>query len=121
MMSMVVASLNKKNIQQRLIQSHLRIDASSIRVYELPKNTWFEIGTESNAYALIWFRMLRAVSTTAWQLENPNKSLQTFYNMIEFRKKSLKPKHVREMLTSHNTKTSPDNFVYFYHIQLSEV
>lgn len=34
-------------IQFRAWVDRIRIDASSIRVYELPKNTWFEIETES--------------------------------------------------------------------------
>ena len=64
----------------------IRIDASSIRVYELPKNTWFEIETESGYRGYIDMILYVGVSGEYDDLSiKGSEQISTdFSNMLEF-------------------------------------
>lgn len=73
------------SIQFRAWTDRIRIDASSIRVYELPKNTWFEIETESGYRGYI--DMILHVGLSGeydrLTLEESKQVATDFYNMLE--------------------------------------
>ena len=73
-------------IQFRAWTDRIRIDASSIRVYELPKNVWFEIETESGYRGYIDMIMYVGLSGEYDRLtiEESKQVAIDFYNMIEF-------------------------------------
>ena len=73
-------------IQFRAWTDHIRIDASSIRVYELPKNVWFEIETESGYRGYIDMILHVGLSGEYDQLtlEESKQVATDFYNMLEF-------------------------------------
>lgn len=74
------------SIQFRAWTSRIRIDASSIRVYKLPKNTWFEIETESGYRGYI--DMILNVGLSGEYdhstLEEAKQVATDFSNMLEF-------------------------------------
>lgn len=73
-------------IQFRAWTDRIRIDASSIRIYELPKNTWFEIETESGYRGYIDMILYTGVSGEYDRLTlKESKQVATdFYTMMEF-------------------------------------
>lgn len=64
----------------------IRIDASSIRIYELPKNVWFEIELESGYRGYIDMILYTGVSGEYDRLtiEESKQVATDFYNMLEF-------------------------------------
>lgn len=66
--------------------SRIRIDASSIRVNELPKNVWFEIELESGYRGYVDMILYTGVSGKYDRLtiEESKQVATDFYNMIEF-------------------------------------
>lgn len=66
--------------------SRIRIDASSIRVNELPKNVWFEIETESGYRGYIDLMLHVGLSGEYDRLtiEESKQVATDFYNMVEF-------------------------------------
>lgn len=66
--------------------SRIRIDASSIRVNELPRNVWFEIELESGYRGYIDMMLYTGVSGEYDRLtiEGSKQVATDFYNMIEF-------------------------------------
>ena len=64
----------------------IRIDASSIRVNELPKNVWFEIETESGYRGYIDLMLYVGLSGEYDRLtiEESKQVATDFYNMLEF-------------------------------------
>lgn len=66
--------------------SRIRIDASSIRVDELPKNVWFEIETESGYRGYIDLMLYVGLSGEYDRLtiEESKQVATDFYNMLEF-------------------------------------
>lgn len=64
----------------------IRIDASSIRVYELPKNTWFEIETESGYRGYIDMILYVGVSGEYDKstIKESKQVATDFSNMLEF-------------------------------------
>lgn len=66
--------------------NRIRIDASSIRIYELPKNTWFEIETESGYRGYIDMILYVGVSGEYDDLSiKGSEQISTdFSNMLEF-------------------------------------
>lgn len=73
-------------IQFRAWTDRIRIDASSIRVYELPKNVWFEIETESGYRGYIEMILYTGVigEYDRLTLEESKQVATDFYNMLEF-------------------------------------
>lgn len=73
-------------IQFRAWTDRIRIDASSIRVYKLPKNVWFEIETESGYRGYIDMILYTGVSGDydRLTLEESKQVATDFYNMLEF-------------------------------------
>lgn len=73
-------------IQFRAWTGKIRIDASSIRIYELPKNTWFEIETESGYRGYIYMILYIGVSGEYDDLSiKGSEQISTdFSNMQEF-------------------------------------
>ena len=74
------------SIQFRAWTDRIRIDASSIRVYELPKNVWFEIETESRYCGYIDMILYTGVigEYDRLTLEESKQVATDFYNMLEF-------------------------------------
>ena len=74
------------SIQFRAWTDRVRIDASSIRVYELPKNVWFEIETESGYRGYIDMILYVGLSSEYEHLTiKESKQVATdFSNMLEF-------------------------------------
>lgn len=72
--------------QFRAWTGKIRIDASSIRVNELPKNTWFEIETESGYRGYVDMILYTGVSGKYDRLtiEESKQVATDFYNMLEF-------------------------------------
>lgn len=72
--------------QFRAWTDSIRIDASSIRVNELPKNVWFEIELESGYRGYIDMILYTGVSGEYDRLtiEESKQVATDFYNMIEF-------------------------------------
>lgn len=74
------------SIQFRAWIDRFRIDTSSIRIYELPKNVWFEIETESRCRGYI--DMILHVGLSGeydrLTLEESKQVAIDFYNMLEF-------------------------------------
>lgn len=72
--------------QFRAWTGRIRIDASSIRIYELPKNVWFEIELESGYRGYIDMILYTGVSGEydRLTLEESKHVATDFYNMIEF-------------------------------------
>ena len=72
--------------QFRAWTERIRIDASSIRIYELPKNVWFEIELESGYRGYIDMILYTGVSGEydRLTLEESKHVVADFYNMIEF-------------------------------------
>jgi hypothetical protein len=70
----------------RVWTSRIRIDASSIRVNELPKNVWFEIETESGYRGYIDMILYVGLSGEYDRLtvEESKQVATDFYNMVEF-------------------------------------
>lgn len=66
--------------------SRIRIDASSIRVNELPRNVWFEIELESGYRGYVDMILYTGVSGEYDRLtiEESKQVATDFYNMIEF-------------------------------------
>lgn len=66
--------------------SRIRIDASSIRVNELPKNVWFEIELESGYRGYVDMMLYAGVSGEYDRLtvEESKQVATDFYNMVEF-------------------------------------
>ena len=64
----------------------IRIDASSIRVNELPKNVWFEIELESGYRGYVDMILYTGVSGEYDRLtiEASKQAATDFYNMVEF-------------------------------------
>lgn len=64
----------------------IRIDASSIRIYELPRNVWFEIELESGYRGYVDMILYTGVSGEYDRLtiEESKQVATDFYNMIEF-------------------------------------
>ena len=64
----------------------IHIDASSIRVYELPKNVWFEIELESGYRGYVDMILYTGVSGEYDRLtiEESKHVATDFYNMVEF-------------------------------------
>ena len=73
-------------IQFRAWTDRIRIDASSIRVYELPKNVWFEIETESGYRGYIDMILYTGVigEYDRLTLEESKQVATNFSNMLEF-------------------------------------
>lgn len=73
-------------VQFRAWTSRIRIDASSIRIYELPKNVWFEIETESGYHGYIDVILYVGLSGEYEHLTiKESKQVATdFSNMLEF-------------------------------------
>ena len=73
-------------IQFRAWTDRIRIDVSSIQIYELPKNTWFEIETESGYRGYI--DMILYVGLTSeynsLTLKEVKQVATDFSNMLEF-------------------------------------
>ena len=72
--------------QFRTWTSRIRIDASSIRIYELPKNVWFEIDTESGYRGYIDMILYVGLSSE-YEHSTIKESKQVatdFSNMLEF-------------------------------------
>ena len=74
------------SIQFRAWTDRIRIDASSIRVYELPKNVWFEIETESGYRGYIDMILYVSLSGEYDRLtiEESKQVATDFSNMLEF-------------------------------------
>lgn len=74
------------SIQFRAWTGRIRIDASSIRIYELPKNVWFEIETESGYRGYIDMILYVGLSGEYDRLtvEESKQVATDFYNMVEF-------------------------------------
>ena len=74
------------SIQFRAWTGRIRIDASSIRIYELPKNVWFEIELESGYRGYVDMILYTGVSGEydRLTLEESKHVATDFYNMIEF-------------------------------------
>ena len=72
--------------QFRAWTSRIRIDASSIRVWKLPKNTWFEIETESGYRGYIDMILNVGLSGEYDRstLEEAKQVATDFSNMLEF-------------------------------------
>lgn len=72
--------------QFRAWTGRIRIDASSIRIYELPKNVWFEIETESGYRGYVDMILYTGVSGKYDRLtiEESKQVATDFYNMLEF-------------------------------------
>lgn len=73
-------------IQFRAWTDRIRIDASSIRVYELPKNVWFDIETESGYRGYIDMILYTGVigEYDRLTLEESKQVATNFSNMLEF-------------------------------------
>ena len=74
------------SIQFRAWVDRIRIDASSIRVYKLPKNVWFEIETEIGYRGYIDMILYVGLSSD-YDHSTIKESKQVaidFYNMLEF-------------------------------------
>ena len=73
-------------VQFRAWTDRIRIDASSIRVYELPNNVWFEIETESGyrGYINMILHVGLSVEYDRLTLEESKQVAIDFYNMLEF-------------------------------------
>ena len=74
------------SIQFRAWTGRIRIDASSIRVNELPRNVWFEIELESGYRGYIDMILYTGVSGEYDRLtiEESKQVATDFYNMVEF-------------------------------------
>lgn len=74
------------SIQFRAWTGSIRIDASSIRVWKLPKNTWFEIETESGYRGYIDMILNVGLSGeyNRSTLEEAKQVAIDFNNMVEF-------------------------------------
>ena len=74
------------SIQFRAWTCRIRIDASSIRVWKLPKNTWFEIETESGYRGYIDMILNVGLSDEYDRstLEEAKQVATDFSNMVEF-------------------------------------
>lgn len=74
------------SIQFRAWTDRIRIDASSIRIWRLPKNTWFEIETESGYRGYIDMILNVGLSGEYDRstLEEAKKVAIDFSNMVEF-------------------------------------
>lgn len=72
--------------QFRAWTEYIRIDASSIRVNELPKNVWFEIELESGYRGYVDMILYTGVSGEydRLTLEESKHVAMDFYNMMEF-------------------------------------
>lgn len=72
--------------QFRAWTGRIRIDASSIRINELPKNVWFEIETESGYRGYIDLMLYVGLSGEYDRLtiEESKQVATDFYNMLEF-------------------------------------
>lgn len=72
--------------QFRTWTGRIRIDASSIRIYELPKNVWFEIELESGYRGYVDMILYTGVSGEYDRLtiEESKQVATDFYNMVEF-------------------------------------
>lgn len=72
--------------QFRAWTGRIRIDASSIRIYELPKNTWFEMETESGYRGYIDMILYVGVSGEYDDLSirGSEQASKDFSNMLEF-------------------------------------
>lgn len=72
--------------QVRAWTDRIRIDASSIRIYELPKNVWFEIELESGYRGYVDMMLYTGVSGEYDRLtiEESKHVATNFYNMLEF-------------------------------------
>ena len=72
--------------QFRAWTGRIRVDASSIRIYELPKNVWFEIELESGYRGYIDMILYTGVNSEYDRLtiEESKQVAIDFYNMIEF-------------------------------------
>lgn len=73
-------------IQFRAWTGRIRIDASSIRIYELPKNVWFEIETESGYRGYIDMILYVGLSGEydSLTLKEAKHVTTDFSNMFEF-------------------------------------
>lgn len=73
-------------VQFRAWTSRIRIDASSIRIYELPKNVWFEIETESGYHGYIDVILYVSLSGEydSLTLKEVKQVIADFSNMLEF-------------------------------------
>lgn len=74
------------SIQFRALTGRIRIDASSIRVYKLQNNVWFEIETESGYRGYVDMILYTGVSGEYDRLtiEESKQVATDFYNMLEF-------------------------------------
>lgn len=74
------------SIQFRAWTGRIRIDASSIRVNELPRNVWFEIELESGYRGYVDMILYTGVSGEydRLTLEESKQVAMDFYNMLEF-------------------------------------
>ena len=74
------------SIQFRAWTDRIRIDASSIRIYELPKNVWFEIETESGYHGYIDVILYVGLSgeCDSLTLKEVKQVIADFSNMLEF-------------------------------------
>ena len=74
------------SIQFRAWTDRIRIDASSIRIYELPKNVWFEIETESGYHGYIDVILYVGLSGEydSLTLKEVKQVIADFSNMLEF-------------------------------------
>lgn len=74
------------SIQFRAWTDRIRIDASSIRVYKLPKNVWFEIETESGYRGYIDMILYVGLSSDYEHLtlKEAKQVTTDFSNMLEF-------------------------------------
>lgn len=74
------------SIQFRAWADRIRIDASSIRVYELPNNVWFEIEAESGYRGYIDMILYVSLSGEYDRLtiEESKQVATDFSNMLEF-------------------------------------
>ena len=74
------------SIQFRAWTGRIRIDASSIRVNELPRNVWFEIELESGYRGYVDMILYTGVSGEydRLTLEESKQVATDFYNMLEF-------------------------------------
>lgn len=72
--------------QFRAWTGKVRIDASSIRIYELPRNVWFEIELESGYRGYVDMILYTGVSGEYDRLtiEESKQVATDFYNMLEF-------------------------------------
>ena len=71
------------SIQFRVWTGRIRIDTSSIRIYELPKNMWFEIETESGYIDMILHVGLSG-EYDRLTIEESKQVATDFSNMLEF-------------------------------------